>query len=206
MSSGSILDKALKDAINGIDVEKNQSIILEEKNLSYCYRFALKVKNADLEKIQDIIINSDDRDKGSYISAFAINIKNANIEKLQEAIINLNTNKIDNIIEFAIYVKDCNIDLLEQKVLDYKNSEYCYEFAKNVPRANVLKHQEIIIWSRNYDLMPCFARDVKGADKQLLSDLIIECGCDHCIRNFYTIVNDFDKKKYETYFRNLVFK
>lgn len=64
-------------------------------------------------------------------------------------------------IEFAIYVKDCNIDLLEQKVLDYKNSKYCYEFAKNVSRANVLKHQDILIWSRNYDLMPFFARDVK---------------------------------------------
>lgn len=42
------LDKALKDAINGIDVENNQSIILESKILSYCYRLALKVKNTNI--------------------------------------------------------------------------------------------------------------------------------------------------------------
>lgn len=199
MNSVLKLDKALKDAINGINVETNQSIILESKDISYCYKLALKVKNADIEKIQDIIINSDSRTKGSYISAFAINIKNANIEKLQDAIINLNINNlynIHNIIEFAIYVKDCNIDLLEQKVLDYKSSSYCYEFAKNVPRANALKHQEIITLSNDHRLMYLFARDVKKSDKQALSEVILKSLNYHYINLFYKEIN-FDKSKYD---------
>lgn len=70
---------------------------------------------------------------------------------------------------------------------------------------DIERNQETIINSNSAMHCYYFAKRVKGANVQLLSEVVLETNNIDWINNFYLFI-DFDKKKYESYFRNLIFK
>jgi len=70
---------------------------------------------------------------------------------------------------------------------------------------NIKENEQIILKSN--DVMYCysFAATVAGADKQALSEVVLNSLNEYYINLFYNKV-DFDKRKYDSYFRNLIFK
>jgi hypothetical protein len=85
----------------------------------------------------------------------------------------------------------------EQEILvkndHWKSYWHCY-FNKEI--ANIKKHEEIIINSKNILCCYDFAKDIPGANKQLLSEIVLQSGDLHYIGLFYDDI-DFDKTKYE---------
>jgi len=124
----------------------------------------------------------------------------------------LNKFKRESVIGLAYKIENLsysNLKRIEDFILELKRLSYSYEFAKRIEIADVKAHQEIIINSNDMFYIYLFARDVKNSDKQLLSDIILDL-CDNgtndvIINKFYDNV-DFDKSKYDSYFRNLIFK
>ena len=98
-----------------------------------------------------------------------------------------------------------NIAENEQIVLAGKNTKWCFYFALNIPEANIKAHEEIVIVSKDPHICFCFAKHIKGTNKQLLSKVVLESLNEKYIKLFYNNI-DFDKTKYESYFRNLIFK
>jgi len=81
------LAEALDLAIKGIDVEKNQEFILSSKSPIYIYYFGKLVKHANLEKIEDALI---DLQAFERLFSFAYNLEKSNKEKIFKAILQSN--------------------------------------------------------------------------------------------------------------------
>lgn len=70
---------------------------------------------------------------------------------------------------------------------------------------NIESNQKTILNSKSAMHCYYFAKRVHGANVQLLSEVVLESNNIDWINNFYLFIN-FDKKMYESYFRNLIFK
>jgi hypothetical protein len=163
-----VLNKALENAKLGIDVEKNQDIIIDSKNFDFVFSFALHVKNANIKALQQVILDSNDQ----YICYwFASNIKGADIEKLSEVVFK---GVYSHYIEwFALHVEGANIqkhiDVLEarlgkdnfrvvnlkkeldkQKPVKIKNADEAYEEA--LKGINVKENENIVLKYKNAKL------------------------------------------------------
>jgi hypothetical protein len=90
-----------------------------------------------------------------------------------------------------------NIEKHEEVIINSKNIFYCYYFAKYVPNANIKKIEKVIIDSKDVDFCYWFARDIPGSDKQSLSEVVLTSGNFFYIKSFYEHV-EFDKSRYET--------
>ena len=82
----------------------------------YIYQFARDIKGANIEKLENAIIETND---AMYIYQFARDVKGANIEKLENAIIA--TNLVKFMQEFAKNVKGANIEKLENAIIEINN-------------------------------------------------------------------------------------
>jgi hypothetical protein len=84
-----------------------------------------------------------------------------------------------------------------QEILASKDAWASYWYCHfNKETANIKKHEEIIINSKNILCCYDFAKDIPGANKQLLSEIVLQSGDLHYIGLFYDNI-DFDKTKYE---------
>jgi hypothetical protein len=90
-----------------------------------------------------------------------------------------------------------NIEKHEEVIINSKNIFYCYYFAKYVPNANIKKIEKVIIDSKDMDFSYWFARDIENSNKQELFKVTLESGNIDYIKRFYQNIN-FDKTKYET--------
>lgn len=100
-------------------------------------------------------------------------IKNANVKNLEDAIINLGVAQY--IFEFAVNVPKANINRLGNALLRLKNVKYITYFTMNF-NINVPEAQAIIVESKNPKYICLFASYVVGADIKILEDTIISIG------------------------------
>ena len=146
-----------------------------DKTGEWCYYAAKYIKGANIQKLQDAVI---EKDKGKlWCYNFAKYIKGANIQKLQKAII-----EYDKTGEWcyyaAKYIKGANIQKLQDAVIEKdKTGEWCYRFADSVKNANILKLQNAIIkkdktgeWCYNFALFVINVNIQKLEDNILLRD------------------------------------
>ena len=121
----------------------------------YIYYFAKNIKGANIVKLEDAIINTNDAE---YLYYFTIDVKGANIVKLEDAIIN--TNDARFIYYFARDIKGANIVKLEDAIINTNDSMYIYYFAKNVKGANIniTKLTDAIMMIGNYEYI-CLIRE-----------------------------------------------
>ena len=66
-----------------------------------------------------------------------------------------------------------NRGVAEKIVLKAKNPYVCYEFARDIPNANISAHQKICLKSNDYEAMIGFASDVPSADKKAFETIIL---------------------------------
>lgn len=76
-------NKAMNLAILGIDIKQNQEIVIDSQDYQSAYLFAINVKEADIERLEQVIINGESPE---FIFKFALislsNNINVNLRKL----------------------------------------------------------------------------------------------------------------------------
>ena len=147
-------------AVKGANIEKLENAIIETKNVEDICIFARDVNGANIQKLENAIIETKEP---FYIYFFALNIEGANIEKLENAIIEAQNAK--GIYKFARDVKGANIEKLENAIIATKLVKFMQEFAKNVKGANIEKLENAIIEINNPSLIS-FMRKVLD-DKEM---------------------------------------
>lgn len=159
-------DKRLEDAV------------IKSRNAEYIYWFALEIKEANIPKLENAIIESESiisqGENARYICCFAKDIKGANITKLEDAIIeSYNTQYI---YWFARDVKGANISRLENIIIESKSAKYIYCFARAVKGANISKLKDAILKTRDIYYILLFAMDILKIEiKELNEELYIKC-------------------------------
>lgn len=97
-----------------------------------------------------------------------------------------------------------NIQENEKLILNSNDGYYIYRFAKDVKDANILALEEALLKTKYVIGFLYFAEFVKGSNKQKLSDAVLETFNYDLIKAYYDHI-DFDKTRYDNYFRNLIF-
>jgi len=73
------LEDVYLEARRGINIQENEKIILESKDLYYCYCFAWIIKEANIKAHEKVVLESKN---SNYCYAFARYIKGSNKEEL----------------------------------------------------------------------------------------------------------------------------
>jgi len=76
--------QAYKEAREGINIKKNEKIILESKNIDYCYEFARDVPGANIKAFEEVILEIKDP---YWCYSFAKYLKGSNKEELFKVIL-----------------------------------------------------------------------------------------------------------------------
>ena len=84
--------------------------------------FASNVKGANIEKLENALIETKDAEYIYYFSG----VEGANIEKLENAIIQ--TGDVEFIYDFAMTVRGANVEKLKKAIIETKNYEYIHKF------------------------------------------------------------------------------
>ena len=96
--------------IKGANIQKLQDAVIEkDKTGEWCYRFADSVKNANILKLQNAIIKKDKT--GEWCYNFALFVINVNIQKLEDNI--LLRDKTGKWIRKFIDIHEANINRLQ---------------------------------------------------------------------------------------------
>lgn len=118
----------------------------------------------------------------------------------------LTRKEIDKIIDEIYKLSSCNstaeeVFSLENKVLELDNAELSFFFAKLIPIANIKKHQEVVLKSKEPSWCYRFATYVKGADIFALTNVVLESKDPLynllCARDIPQIIPEFDIVPFE---------
>ena len=85
---------------------------------------------------------------------------------------------------FARDVKGAEIKPLQQVVINSRDVKLCYFFARDVEHANVKELQKVVVDSKNATLCYLFARDVEGAEIEPLQQVVINSGDKELCKKF----------------------
>ena len=166
-------------------LKKKEEKVIKSKNPEAIYEFAKNVKEANIDKLEDVIIaigkdsikdsNFDEEDAkkayqaAEYMYNFAENIEGAHIDKLEDAIIAICVSKIamgvnEYVYKFARNIKEGkNIDKLEDAIIATGDAEYIYYFARDVKDANIKKLEDAIMETKNAKYICCFIQVMYGS-------------------------------------------
>lgn len=222
--------------IKGADINKLQLIIINSKNIDYLIKFsndvdcdtkliedtiiglkkvdklfnyALNCKYANIERIQNIILNFKSEDIvmfAKYVNGINITllednlikrkdyrtiykiaacIDNSNKEKLEKSIANSNNAKY--IYRFATMVKNVNIKLLENEILNTHSLKYLHKFMKDVNTCDkdkileqILKLDEYTVYEK-LDIIIDIINNVPNINLQIVENYIISSNSSKCI-------------------------
>lgn len=170
------------ESINKLAEKVKEGGLGPKKNYDVIYFFARDVKNAPVDVLADglIMALNDKRNDGTilrdilnYIYKFIENVNEESKRKFADAIINLRWPYV--ILEFAEMVKGAPIRELALGIIETKNAECMYLFAKNIVSKNVPMDKLIdaLIETKNAEYIYMFARDIKDAPIDKLEDGII---------------------------------
>ena len=86
------------------DIKKLEQVIIDSNNLKYNLKFAKEIPGADINAHAEVILRSGDPD---YNYLFATQIPNSNIMEHRKVIVNSKNENILNNFEANIMLKDC---------------------------------------------------------------------------------------------------
>lgn len=78
------VEEAYEEALKGINVKKNEALVLENKSSYHSFWFAKKIKGANIKAHERVIINNK---KPAYCLMFADYIKDADKQTLSEVVL-----------------------------------------------------------------------------------------------------------------------
>lgn len=174
--------KYYKQAYNGIDVEKNQQIVIDSGEAGYIFNFAANIPKANFSELQKAFIRANNN--LPYIEEFANHFKDkANIEGLREIVIKFGTKEYIDSFNKKFPKKEYTIEEVSFALLEARNG------------IDIEKNQNIVINSNIASAILDFAKFVKGCDLERLEDAIIKCG--RYIVAFACLVKDANITKLE---------
>ena len=113
-----------------IDIERHQDVILNSEynieNMNYAIMFAEEISGANVEKIEDYIINSNNANK---MCEFAITVHNSNVNKITDKILTMKNVNPEIYHKLSRYVDQEYIPKLLKALKKNGNAEACYWFA-----------------------------------------------------------------------------
>ena len=80
----------------------------------------------------------------------------------------IESKNMENIYNWAKDIKDANIEKLEDAIIQGGEAKWIYLFAKNIKGANIKKLEDAIIQIENAEYVYIFTRDIKEANVEKL--------------------------------------
>lgn len=150
------------------DTKLIEDTIINLKSVDKLFSYALKCKCANIDRIQNIILNF----KSEDIVMFAKNIKGININLLEDELIK----KCDyrTIYKIAASIKTSNKEKLERVIINSNNAKYIYRFATMVSGANINLLESAIIKTNNLKYLYKFMLDINSCNKDNILKRIFE--------------------------------
>lgn len=160
---------------------KAQNTIISTQNGDYIFKFAHKVKGADVDLLQDAIIKTGDIEN---IIDFGAEVDGIDALKISR-IVAKHAKSIPVIYECAHKIKGADIPLLQDAIINIANTnmgnserdgKYIIKFAQDIEGADITKLEDAIIKTDSATNMFDFAYSIKGANIVKLEDAIIKTG------------------------------
>lgn len=168
-----------------------QKIVLNSENPKYAYLFAKTIKNADVNSLQQLVINSNNI---YYITKFACLFPN-NIKILENLI--FNSKKIKYIHMLFLHNKNINFDRYKKYILSRKSPKYLFELAKHVDNEkDLVKIEDAIIASGSAKYIRLLASKIKNINVSKLEEAILATNNLKEIKNFAKLVKNSNMKKF----------
>ena len=90
---------------------------------------------------------------------------------------------------FAKDIPEADIKAHEQVILELKNSYYSFYFAKDIPGANIKAHEQVILELKDPEYSCWFAEDIPGANIEKHFKVIFNSGDKKWLNYFIKYVN-----------------
>ena len=97
--------------------------------------------------------------------------------------------KTDWCYNFALNIPGADIKAHEKVILNMKNSDYCYAFAKDIPGADIKAHEQVILELRDLECSFLFAGNIPGANIEEHFKVILNSGDKYLLNEFIEKVN-----------------
>jgi len=97
-----------------------------------------------------------------------------------------------------------NVQENEHIILNSGDGYWIFRFARDIHNANISCLEDAMLNSGYILGFYFFAKEVDKSDKQKISDYVLNTFEHDLIKVYYEEIN-FDKSKYDSYFRNLIF-
>lgn len=160
--------------VKGADISFLTKEICKTKNAEYIYKFATIIKEANIFELETAIFQTENL---QYIILFIKNVFQKSSDKLEDAFILLaskNPISAQYIYQYAKEIPEANIEKLEEAICKTKNAEYIYKFAFDIKLRNLSKLEEAICRTQNAKYIYEFANRIqsKYSDMSKLEDAI----------------------------------
>jgi len=148
--------------VKNADVVAFQNILLEafykDNNIKYLCQFACFVPDADLSKIESMVLKTN---QAQYAHMLIKHIKSINVNKFKKII--FESKKPSYIFELAKSLKGKDFNKAQRLIIESKSATYIRLFAQKLKEANVPKLEEAILETQNIKEIKKFAKMVKNS-------------------------------------------
>jgi hypothetical protein len=147
-----------------------ERFIIKTNNPKFIWRFAKDISSANIKKLQDAIIATNDI---SYITKFGLFVKGAN-KSLIENIVIQKFHPKSAYLYIKYHSRYCKINKLKHIIFKSKRPRYLYTLAKLLKNKKDIKTiQTLLLASRSSMYLRLFALNIKYVDISKLEDRVI---------------------------------
>lgn len=148
-----------------------ENIVLNSKNSKWNYLFALDIKGADIALHEKVILENKELE---WNCQFIRNFKTANVKDHVLVMLGDSFYSKMNFVKFFGAEDKADVwSIVEPYVLEQNDSILSYLVAKEIKKANIKDHEDVVYDSGNLELIYKFSRDVIGANRRRLAFPII---------------------------------
>lgn len=154
---------------------KMQKVIIEAKEPKYALIFAQNIKNADVQSLQSIVLESIHGNSNNikYVCKFACFVVGADKNKIESMVLSEGKAKYAHML--VKFVPGISIKKFKKIIFESGKPRYVFELAKHLKSATDLrKAQQLIIDSKSTTYIKLFAQKCKTANIKKLEDAILK--------------------------------
>lgn len=143
-----------------------QKKLIELESSKFIYLYAKYVEKANIELLEDAILNFNDL---KYICMFLKDIENCSEAKIKHKIIELSS--VDELLNSTTCVEK---EFIEDLIISTKRADLMYEYLLKVDKANIDKFQKAIVYNGTSEDIINFSKYIKNIDIESLEDELIK--------------------------------
>ena len=137
---------------------EHEEIVLSANNPMYSITFS-DIKGADVSKHSKVVLNA-----GSGKHSFDFLMKHPKVDKKQHIDNIINEGDCYKMYEIANKLRGAGCKKIEDAIVKQRSPLYSYLYAKNIPGADILEHQGVVLFHGTCEETSQFARDIEQAD------------------------------------------